>query len=220
METFEDRLHRFLSGSPNEIFLTILNSISNFTLDQLRRATEAELYDLALLGAHAVAQTVAEQIYGRTGLAATKFYLENFVGGDVEDRRFSLIAKEFHHYRNVHAHRWSSRSSHSMGFDVEMEKGWVRDTDGLHVNPRVFMEGFATGFGAGGPMWTMPRALDRLSALRRKYRYLGQWLELEPDDPIFAEIRALDECKDAPAAITQEGVIRARVLASFGLGEA
>jgi hypothetical protein len=72
METFEDRLRRFLCNPPNEIFSTILNSIANFRIPDLRKMTDAEIYEQALLDAHAVIQTISEQIYGLFGRDATK----------------------------------------------------------------------------------------------------------------------------------------------------
>lgn len=215
METFEDRLRRFLFGSPNEVFLTILNSISNFTLPELCAATDAGLYNLSLLGAHSVMQIIGEQIYGKTGIEATTFYLKNFVDGDTDDTKFSTIAEELHTFRNVHAHRWSSRFNHAVGFDTGEEKGWWHDDDGLHINPIIFMKCFSAGFrGQNRMMW---RQFDELTALRRKYRYLRQWLEVEKDTPVWKEIRALEECTDLGTAKKQEVVTRGAILAHFGM---
>ena len=217
IESFQARLHRFLFNSPEEIFFTILNSISNFTLPELRVAIEADLYNLAFLGAHSVMQTISEQIYGKTGLKATRFYLENFVDGQTEDTRFSAIAEALHSFRNVHAHRWSSRLSHAVGFDTAIKGGWRRDGKDLHVNPIIFMEYFSAGFKAGGAMWIMPRKLDQLTALRRKYRYLRQWLELPKKDPILYDIRSLENCDDLGAAQKQEAAIQTLLTRRFGL---
>lgn len=124
MESFERRLERFLSGSPDEIFFTILNSIHNFAVPQVVQATRAGLHRLALLGFHAVMQTVSEQIYGRRGTDATIFYLSNFVDGQAPDTRFSSIASEIHTFRNISAHRWSSGLNYEVGFDTTLERGW------------------------------------------------------------------------------------------------
>jgi hypothetical protein len=216
VETFEDRLRRFLFGSPNEIFVTILNSISNFTLPQLRAASNAELYKLALLGAHSAMQTISEQIYGQHGVDATTFYLTNFVDGDGEDTQFSTIARELHAYRNVHAHRWSSRSNHAVGLDTNDRRGWWRDDEGLHINPVTFMTCFSAGFRADSPMWRMPRELDPLMRLIQKYKYLRQWLELEEDSAAFGRIRALEQCADVDVANGLEPGTQESVLQHFG----
>lgn len=217
MESFDARLTRFLFNSPNEIFFTILNSFDNFVLPELRRVAEAQLFNLAFLGVHAVAQTISDQIYGRTGVDATRYYLESFVDGPGDEVRFADIADQLHSFRNVHAHRWSSRSSHSVGFDRTIAEGWLRDGDGLHVNPVVFMNRFSFGFRAGGPMWHMPRALDTLFALHRKYRYLRNWLELERADTLHTIICSLEQSETMERAVEIEPQIQAEICARFDI---
>jgi hypothetical protein len=217
METFEDRLRRFLFNSPNEIFSTILNSISNFTIPGLRKVTEIELYEQALLGAHAVIQTIGEHIYGQYGIAATKFYLTNFVDGDAENAKFSAVADELHKFRNIIAHRWSSRSNYSVGLDISQAKGWWRDDQGLHINPRVFMQCFFDGFRTSSPMWKKPRELEELTCLKRKYRFLCQWLEIEKKTPIERQIQALEESTDLDVAKDWEQKIQRSILKEVGM---
>lgn len=217
METVEERLKRFLLNSPNEIFFTILNSISNFTVPEIRSASSRDLHNLAVLGVHGVAQTISEQIYGHTGLSATRFYLENFVDRPTDAVKFSDIAAELHSFRNIHAHRWSSRLSHHVGFNTTVAEGWKRDGDDIHFNPIVFITRFDAGFSAGSPMWEMPRRLEPLARLRQKYRFLRQWLELSSDDPVDVQLRSLGEAADLTTAERDEDVVRRALCARFGI---
>lgn len=215
MEKFKERLNRFLNGSTYEVFFTILNSISNFTLLELREATKVGLYHLALLGTHSVMQTIGEQIYGKKGLDATTFYLINFVDGNTGDTQFSRIAKELHVYRNINAHQWSSRFNHEVGLDTTEDRGWWRDDQGLHINPVVFMRCFTDGFEAHGPMLKTFLQRNELMALHRKYRYLCNWLDVDKNSQVSKEIKTLEKCADIPVAQQQEAVVRKSILAHF-----
>lgn len=78
MESFETRLRRFVENPPGEIFGTLLNSIANYLLPQLRAILprlEANV-DLFFLGSHAIAQTVSEKLLGERGAKGTFAYLE------------------------------------------------------------------------------------------------------------------------------------------------
>jgi hypothetical protein len=183
MEAFEARLKRFLYNSPNEVFYTILNSIKNYTLPELKAATNVGLYRLAFLGAHAVMQTISEDIYAKKGFDATKFYLKNFVDGTNPGTDFSTIAKDLHDYRNTYAHQLSSRPNHSVGFDTSLMEGWRRDVDGLHINPVLFMDCFIGAFHSG-ELLKLPLKFNELTALQRKYSYLQCWLDLPKHDVI------------------------------------
>lgn len=216
METFEARLKRFLFGPPDEVFLTILNSISSFSLQELKAATDGKLYSLALLGAHSVMQTIGEQVYGQAGVAATTFYLRNFVDGDTDDTRFSEIAKELHTFRNVHTHRWSSRFNHDVGFDTSKDHGWWRDDDGLHINPVVFMKCFSAGFMARRPMWTEWRAFDEVTAIQRKYSYLRRWFEVDKDTEAYKAVATLEGLADLDAVKKHEKNVQGTIMAHFG----
>ena len=83
------------------------------------------------------------------GPAGTKFYLENFVDGDTEDRKFSLISDDIHEMRNVMAHQWWSSSTHDVALNHEMPEGWKLAGDILHINPIIYAEQFARAFEKG-----------------------------------------------------------------------
>lgn len=193
MESVEDRLERFLNGSPNEVFFTILNSLHNFLVKgEIRIALESGLYTLAMFGSHAVMQTIGEQIYGLRGPDATTHFLREFVDAACPEADFASIAAEIHELRNVGAHRWSATSQHSIVFDLTLSDGWERRGTDLHFNVGHFLECFILSFQAHGPMWELPRAIPAATAQVRKYRYLARWLELDRGDEISRAIRGLD----------------------------
>ncbi|MDO8681408.1 MAG: hypothetical protein Q7R30_23055 [Acidobacteriota bacterium] len=214
MESFNQRLQRLVSGTPDEVFFTILNSISNFALPQLVDATRAGFHRLALLGVHSVIQTVGEQIYGLKGDKATTFYLTHFVDGEHPDTKFSAIATDLHTLRNVHAHRWSSRLNHQVGLDASVNQGWWRDEAGLHINPVVFVEHVAAGFAADTAMWRMPRELSELNRLVRKYAFLRQWLELDRGE-LAQALKRLEASRDLVTALADEKRVRELIAREF-----
>ena len=218
METFEDRLQRFLTGSPNEIFFTILNSLHNSVVShEIAVALESKLYTLATLGSHAVMQTVGEQIYGLQGQDATEHFLREFVDATYPGAEYSAIAAEIHALRNVVAHQWSSARQHSIVLDSRLPNGWERRGRDLHFNMERFLTCFIGSFRAGGPMWELPQAMSEAVAKVRKYHYLCRWLELDRGDEIAKAIRGLaDDHADLDARIGAiDGLLRER----FGLCE-
>src|SRR4030095_9745134 len=118
MEAVENRLRGFLRHGPEVLFGSILNSIHSFFNEQLAKAGEHRHEDLVFLGTHAVMQTVAEKMFGKTGADGTEFYLKNFVDHlSLVDRQFSLVASEVHEIRNVKAHMWMSSRLHEFIVD-------------------------------------------------------------------------------------------------------
>jgi hypothetical protein len=108
LEPHQKRILRFLDGSPDEIALTLLNSISNFFLPDLRFVGEHKKDRLVFLGTHAIIQIVSKHLFGKRGLDATEFYLRHFVDGEVVHLQFSKISRILHEMRNVLAHQWLS----------------------------------------------------------------------------------------------------------------
>ncbi|GAH49354.1 unnamed protein product, partial [marine sediment metagenome] len=124
METYEQRLKRFQNSSPDESISTLLNSIHNFFVStELKLAAEQKLYYLLILGIHAVAKTISESIYGKSGLAGFRFYLEKFVDGNTTVLKFSNIAAELNTWRNILAHQWIAGMGHRWSFDDQMKEG-------------------------------------------------------------------------------------------------
>jgi hypothetical protein len=207
METFQQRLKRFIWNFPFEIPETLLNSISNHFLPQLRKADEQNLDMLVFLGTHAIIQTVSEKIFGKSGLEGTKFYLEHFVDGATEDRKFSLIAEDLHSLRNSVAHSWMSSQMHRMALDYIMQEGWKLERHELHLNPHVYFEQFLTGFAAGGPIWNYHLYVTKEEFQIRKYLFIRDWLQLNRKDSISIEINKLQKLTDPQDIPLQHAIV-------------
>lgn len=135
MESWEDRLRRFLSGGPEESLGNLIESIGYTVIPQLKKAAANKCDDLLLLGAHAVMQTCCQYIYGKRGKEGTRFFLKEFVDGVTDDRRYSIISDELHDIRNTIAHQWLCRDFHNLIFDHGMPEGWKRVNGVLLINP-------------------------------------------------------------------------------------
>jgi len=184
LESYQQRILRFLNGSPDEIWRTLLNSINNLFLPDLRFVGEHKKDRIVFLGTHAVIQTVSKHLFGKKGLDATEFYLKHFVDGEVEHLQFSKISRILHKMRNVLAHQWLSSLAYEYVIDYNIDEGWVQDDDGVHINPDVYLEQFLSGWGQGGRIW----AYDQLLSLREReiarYRFLADWLQLGKSHPL------------------------------------
>lgn len=169
------RLKRFQSGDPEEIIETLLNSIDNFYNRQIDQAAASELWLLVILGIHAVALTISEGVFGKSGLTGFKFFLENFMDEKEEGFKFSEIAEEVHNWRNIIAHQWLSASGYDFGTDTQMVKGWeVRD--GItYFNPKVYYQAFQKSFDGGGKIWNWESLLTQKEAQEAKERLLKKY---------------------------------------------
>lgn len=178
METYQQRLERFQKGSPNESILTLLNSIHNFfVVGELEKACKYKLTNLLLIGIHVVAETISENVYGKSGIKGFKFYLEKFVDGNKSDTQFSSIAKELNNWRNVLVHRWLSVQGHYFGWDYKIPEGWKKETDGtIVINPKIYFECFNNGF--KGPMWNYRKILTSQELQDAKDRIIKQYTRL------------------------------------------
>ena len=219
MESFENRLSRFLNGSPDEIFGTILDSISNFFLPELQVARERDLTAFTYLGTHAVIQTVTEKMFGFDKPSdGTRFYLTQFVDGESPDRKYSDIADEIHAFRNTLAHMWFSKRGHSRAFDYRISEGWKKDGDTLILNPRIYLDDFLAAFGRGGRIWNARKMVDPATAVVQKFRYLADWLELpRKDEPIRDAIAALRNATDDESRAAIDADLKGQVKARYGL---
>lgn len=148
MERPNQRIKRLTEGKPDESILTLLNSQGTYFVDaELKPALKRGLWNLLILGIHAVAETWAELIYPKVNaLTRFKLYLENFVDGDEENVKFSLIAKEINDWRNVIAHQWLGSIGHKIGFDTNIPEGWIKKGDILTINPKIYYECFESKF--------------------------------------------------------------------------
>jgi len=167
MESFEKRLKRFSTSSLDEVPLTILNSIANFFLPELRLAKEYKLDRLIFLGTHAIIQTVSERLFRKRGPKGTRFYFESFVDGSTYDTKFSLVSDSIHAMRNVYAHQWISTRTHNITIDYRTVEGWKKEADGLHINPDIYAQHFLDGFGMGERIWNWDQMMTHKDLNRR-----------------------------------------------------
>lgn len=217
METFEDRLKRFTVQSEREIPLTLLNSINNNFLPEIRTAREHGFYYLPWLGIHAIIQTISEMIFGKTGLEGTRFYLEKFVDGPTTDTKFSLIAEYVHELRNIIAHRWFSSLSHFLVIDDRIQEGWRQNGREITINPTQFVDQFLGGFGADDGIWGWQEHVSEMELTIGKYNYIKRWLALDKENHIAVAIRKLADCKTLQEVRGQEPAIKKLIFREYNL---
>ncbi|MDP8237270.1 MAG: hypothetical protein P9M08_12885 [Candidatus Erginobacter occultus] len=219
MESFEKRLKRFVNENVEEIPLTLINSILNFILPQIEQANEHKHYELMLLGTHAIIQIVSENVFGRRGNIATKFYLENFVDGATKDTKFSLVSEVIHGWRNNIAHQWLSHRGHKLLPDSEMKEGWKYENNLLKLNPRIYGELFIKGYKTRGIFKKYRQLLTNPEKLIRKYEYIANWLDIrKKSDPIYQEITKLKLCTSSKNIQSQEGIIKNLIYRKYKIG--
>ncbi len=217
METFENRLKRFTVQSEREIPLTLLNSIDNYFLPEIRTAREGGFYYLLWLGIHAIIQTISEMIFSKTSLEGTRFYLEKFVDGPTTDTKFSLIAEQVHELRNIIAHRWLSSLSHFLVIDNRIQEGWRQNGMEITINPTIFVDQFLSGFGADGRIWGWQEHVSKMDLTIRKYNYIKRWLALDKENQISVAIRKLADCKTLQEVRGQEPAIKKLIFREYKL---
>jgi hypothetical protein len=178
-ESREKRLERFKKNPPVEVIETLLNSLNNFFNNEITLTTKADSFQTSLmfLGIHAVALTVSEGLFGKTGLTGYKLYLKNFVDGDTPDTKFSKIADLIHDWRNVLAHQWLGSVGHSVGYDYEMGQGWQLRNEVYYINPRIYCSYFLKAFERGGKIWKYDQLLNGKELEQAKNRIIKKYLE-------------------------------------------
>lgn len=192
METRDARLKRFLLNGVHEIPLTLLNSINTFWIPQLKTADQHKLDGLVFMGTHAVMQTLGKHVFGKSGIAATTFYLQHFVDGERADLRFSQIAGPLHDMRNVLAHQWFSSQAHEFIIDYRGEKGWWKSDEGTHINPSVYLGSFLSRFPGTRPETRYENHVSEDDLKTRKYEFIAEWLALSPKHPIRKKITGMN----------------------------
>jgi len=217
MEAYKKRLKGFLDQSELEIPGWMTVSMQNYILPELYVAKEKKLDMLIFLGTHATIQTISEKLFDIGGPTGTKFYLETFVDGKSEDRKFSLISDDIHEMRNVMAHQWWASSTHEIALNHEMSEGWKREPNLLHINPEVYVEQFARAFERGELIDKYRQLLTDEQRAVRKYYLIRDWLRLSEPDPIAQEIKKLDKCASMQDIRTQESVIKQMIYNVYGL---
>lgn len=219
METFEQRLQRYLAGDDLEIFGWLTVYLQNDYLRELRSARECRLYLSVYLLAHSVVQMISENLFALRGRDGTSFFLKRFVDADDGlDRGFSAIADEIHDARNVMAHQGYSSLQHRVEyFDDAIADGWCRRGNTLHINPAIYSSRFEAAIVAR--RWIREyREKPEGTRLVQKYRYIRQWLRLERTDPIAHAIGALDASSNFADLRTSDARIRAMIYERYRIG--
>lgn len=178
-ETRDHRLNRFQNGEPYEIIDTLIMSIANYFNNEIRLTVYEDNYQtsLLLLGVHSVALTISEGLFGETGPAGYKLFLEKFVDGDTSDTKFSDIAEDIHKWRNVIAHQWIGSIGHDIGYDYLMNKGWEIRDGITYLNPRIYAEHYLKAFGSGGKIYDWQHLLIGSEKEEAKARLIKKYLE-------------------------------------------
>src|SRR5258708_21578751 len=141
MEYFEERLKRYTDNGDLEIFGWLTLHLHNSYWGEIHNAKENRLYLCVYLLTHALIQMISENMFGLTGKNGTKFYLENFVEGEIQDTKFSLIADDIHDARNVMAHQGYSSLQHRVEYLAdEIPEGWRKDANTILINPKLYAE--------------------------------------------------------------------------------
>jgi hypothetical protein len=217
MEAYKKRLKGFVDQSELEIPGWMTISMQNYILPELYVAKEKKLDRLIFLGTHSIIQTIAEKLFDTKGPAGTQFYLENFVDGNTQDKRFSLISDDIHEMRNVMAHQWWAVSTHEIALNHEMSEGWKREPGLLHINPEVYVEQFARAFERGELIEKYCQLLTEEQRAVRKYYFIRDWLRLSTSDPIAQEIKKLDKCASMQDIRNQERLIKQMIYSVYSL---
>lgn len=180
-ETKEKRLKRFQDGPPLEIIDTLLNSMANFFMNEIKATFDNPANpqtSLMLLGTHSVALTIAHGLFNKGGEQGYKLFLENFIDGDTPDTKFSTIASEIHEWRNVIAHRWINVAGHNFGYDFDMPEGWKKQDDTIFLNPKKYLEHYVKTFGFGGRIYRYNTILTTDEMLEAaKQRFISKYTE-------------------------------------------
>jgi len=176
-ESKEKRLARFQNGSPVEAIETLLNSIDNFFNNEIRLTPGNAQTSLLFLGIHAVALTISEAFFNKTGPEGYKLFLEKFVDGESDDTKFSAIAGLIHDWRNVLAHQWIGSVGHEIGYDYKMKFGWQEREGVIFINPKIYCDHYLDAFLSGGKIWDYDKIFTETELEATKKRIIQKYLE-------------------------------------------
>jgi len=177
-ETKEHRLQRFQDSHPYEVIDTLTNSINNYFNNEIALTIKDGNYQSSLLflGIHAVALTISEGLFGKTGPDGYGLFLKKFVDGDTPDTKFSVIAQSIHDWRNVLAHQWIGSIGHSIGYDYTMLSGFKRKGEILFINPKIYCEHYLKAFGLGGKIYKYEEYMTDVEMEQAKNRLIKKYL--------------------------------------------
>jgi hypothetical protein len=176
-ETQSTRLARFSSGPPEEAIETLLNSIDNFFNNEIKITPDRYQTSLLFLGIHASILTIAEVFWGKGGHEGYKLFLEHFVDQDGNDKKFSLISKKIHNWRNILAHQWLGSMGHQIQYDYEIPEGWIEKDEILLINPAIYCESYLNAFSASGKIWDYDQIFSKMELEKIKQRTITKFIK-------------------------------------------
>ncbi|HXH90464.1 MAG TPA: hypothetical protein VNN25_02700 [Thermoanaerobaculia bacterium] len=215
MESFEDRLRRFVKGADREFALTIFMMVRNALLIEVEDAAKKHLLTLTLLGTHAAMQMVCEKVFGLKGIDATEFYLEQFVDGTAPDRKYSAIVAELHEQRNVMAHQGFSSTQHVIAYDWGLSGGFEWKGNTLHLNPDIYIADFIAGAARYSKVATT--YVTDFEMAKRKYAFIRDWLDLPKGDSLDDQLKNVKNLPDLPALRAAEPPLQDVIVTKYGL---
>ena|SRR3989344_3040785 len=176
IEQIEKRIARFQAGSPNESIATLLNSLANYFNNEIAVAPDKRQTALLFLGIHAAVLTISEIFWGLNGVAGYRKFLEEFVDGDEEAVKFSLVADKIHNWRNVLAHQWLASSGYKIQYDYDMQSGFVTNDNVLVINPKIYCDHYIRAFSADGKVWEYEQVLSESELEDAKQRIIEKFV--------------------------------------------
>lgn len=163
-------INSILIGSPKDALFLLLFSINAFLNNEIEATISKNPPQSSLLfmGIHAGAITIAEVFFNKSGYKGYKKFLEEFIDGDTEDRKFSAIAPQIHAWRNTLAHGWLSLKGHNTEYDYKMRKGFEFRGKDLYINPKIYLDLYLKAFDMNG------RLLNYLEQMKKEDLINGQ----------------------------------------------
>lgn len=174
-ESKEARLKRLKNNSYVEAIETLLNSIDNHFNNEIRITVDNHQTSLLFMGIHAVALTISEAFFNKSGLDGYKLFTEKFIDGSINDKKFSTIASLVHDWRNILAHQWIGSTGHSIGYDYQMEYGWQVREGITFINPRIYCKQYLSAFKAGGSIWKYDQIFSQEELESIKQRIIAKY---------------------------------------------
>jgi len=215
METFEQRLKRYVTQSDLDMLGWLAVNFQNSYAREIKVARTKKLYLSVYLLTHAVMQRVSENMFDLTGLDGTKFFLSHYVDGADNDKKFSLVADEIHSLRNILAHQGYSSLQHRVEyFSDHISEGWKKDAGTIHVNPDIYAHHFEDALTEQRFISEYEQQSAEVRKIR-KYRFIRQWLKVDKASKIAQEVKKLEGLSNMPDFHKQEPVVQRTILASY-----
>jgi hypothetical protein len=216
METFDERLRRYMDGRPVNIFGWMTVWAQNELVPQIKRVNKSGNEVLLFVGCHTFIQGFMEKTYGIRGSQATHDFLSRFMDGRALHDRFSAISADIHEMRNVMAHQIYSAATHTIAFDYTLKTGWQRVGSNLHISPQVFGDQFIAALDGGRlrtwRRWTTPDLL-----IRQKWLFIADWLGLKRKDPLRLAVESFVKSPTLQVLVAAEPTLRQAFRATYGV---